>query len=304
MNDHPTPKRMANRITRVLNAVLGDDRFPVNVKPVAKEVSREWYPDDPVTLVKAGSLPDFDGGLYRAPEGEKGWGIIYNRDVASRGRVNFTLAHEFGHYLLHRMDYPDGIKCSQTDVVGADELLREIELEANQFAATLLMPFDDFRRRIDADSKPALEDIGACADRYGTSITAATLRWLDYTKRCAVMVVSRDDFILWSRSSRRALRSGKFFRTANRPPVEIPDRSLATNVMATANTERMQHDAGVWFDEPCEEVALRSDRYDFSISLLHLDSAVGADDNVVEEPLEMDAYEGMVRKTPGSSWLA
>jgi hypothetical protein len=31
------------------------------------------------------------------------------------------------------------------------------------------------------------------------------------------------------------------------------------------------HDGDVWFAEPCEEIALASDRYDFTISLLHLD---------------------------------
>ena len=287
----------------MLDDVLGRDRFPVEVKSVAMELSRQWYPDDAVTLVRGGSLGGFDGGLYRAPAGRQGWGIIYNKDVASPGRVNFTLAHEFGHYLLHRVDYPDGIECSQTDVVGLDELLRKIELEANEFAATLLMPFHDFRRQIEASLKPALEDIGACADRYGTSLTAATLRWLEYTKRRAVLVVSRDGFVLWSRSSGRALRTGKFFRTASGPPVPIPDSSLANAQHLAASKGRVHHEQGIWFDEPCEEVALLSDRYDFAISLLHLDDAVAVD-HVVEEPAEADAYEGMIRKTPGSSWLA
>ena len=305
MNERRAPKKEANRITRVLNEVLGQDRFPLEVKSVAKEISRQWYPDDPVTLVRGGNLGSFDGGLYRAPAGRRGWGIIYNESVASEGRINFTLAHEFGHYLLHRVDYPNGIQCTQRDVLGGgiDELLRKIESEANDFAATLLMPFDDFRRQIDADSKPGLEDIGGCADRYGTSLTAATLRWLEYTKRRAVLVVSRDGFMMWSRSSGRALRTGKFFRTAKHPPVPIHSSSLANAQGLAASRRCAHHEAGVWFDEPCEEVTLRSDRYDFAISLLHLDNAVGMDD-VVEDPVETDAYEGMIRKTPGSSWLA
>ena len=304
MNDEgPGPKPMAYTITHVLNKVLGADRFPVDVRSVAKEISRQWHPNDAITLIRGGNLPGFDGGLYPAPAGKQGWGIIYNEQVASRGRVNFTLAHELGHYLLHRLDYPEGIRCSQSDVVGADELLRTTEQEANEFAATLLMPLDDFRRQIDADAKALLEDLGACADRYQTSLTAAALRWLDYTKRRAVLVVSRDGFMLWSRSSKRALRSGKFFRTANRPPVPIPSRSLAANGPLTLNQARVEHDADVWFNEPCEEIVLLADRYDFSISLLHLDNTAGASD-IVDEPREVDAYEGMVRKTPGSSWLS
>ena len=303
MSDRPAPKRLANRITRVLNAVLDNDRFPVDVKSVATEMSRQWHPDDPVTLIRGASLPGFDGGLYRAPSGRSGWGILYNKDVTSPGRVNFTLAHEFGHYLLHRMDYPEGIQCSQTDVLGADDLLRRIELEANEFAATLLMPFDDFRRQIDAASKTSLEDIGACAERYGTSLTAATLRWLEYTTRRAVLAVSRDGFVLWSRSSRRALRTGRYFRTASGPPVPVPASSLANAPIGTAGPTTVRHDTGVWFDEPCEEIALFSDRYDFAISLLHLEDAE-TDDQFEDEPDEIDTYEGILRKTPGSSWLA
>ena len=304
MNGRPAPKKEANRITRVLNQVLGQERFPVPVKTVAIELSRQWHPDDPVTLVRGASLGKFDGALYRAPTGKRGWGIIYNESVASEGRINFTLAHEFGHYVLHRVDYPDGVECTERDVVGGgvDVLLREIESEANKFAATLLMPFDDFRRQIDADTKPTLEDIGACANRYGTSLTAATLRWLEYTKRRAVLVVSRDGFILWSRSSGRALRSGKFFRTANCPPVPIPQSSLANVHKLAASGQCARHEASVWFDEPCEEVTLRSDRYGFAISLLQLDNAVGMG-QVDEEPVEIDALEGILKKTPGSSWL-
>ncbi len=274
MKDRLAPKKEANRITVILNEVLGPNRFPIDVGTLAKEFSRQVFPDDAVTLVKGGSLGRFDGALHRAPAGRQGWGIIYNKDVASSGRVNFTLAHEFGHYILHRVDYPDGIECSQKDVVGADELLREIELEANQFAATLLMPFDDYRRQIDAEAKPALEDIGACADRYGTSLTAAALRWLEYTTRRALLVVSRDGFMLWSRSSRRALRTGKFFRTAVGTPVQVPGSSLANSQHEAATNGSVLHEGGVWFDEPCEEVALFSDRYDFAVSLLHLENLV------------------------------
>ena len=69
-------------------------------------------------LVQGAALPGFDGALLRAPPGERGWGIIYNSGVTSKGRINFTLAHEFGHYLSHRLAFPDGIQCSQQDVVG------------------------------------------------------------------------------------------------------------------------------------------------------------------------------------------
>jgi hypothetical protein len=45
-----------------------------------------------VSLVVGRSLPGFDGALYRAPAGKKGWGIF-----CIRRAHNFTLGHEFGH---------------------------------------------------------------------------------------------------------------------------------------------------------------------------------------------------------------
>src|SRR6266571_3775794 len=55
-----------------------------------------------------------------APPRAKGWGIFYNSAISSEGRINFTLGHEFGHYLIHRLAYPDGIRCGEQDVVRWD----------------------------------------------------------------------------------------------------------------------------------------------------------------------------------------
>jgi len=305
MTERLSPQRWANTLTTLLNSVYGDgpDRFPVRVGQLAKEYSHQRFPDDPVALVKGERLPDFDGALYRAPGHRKGWGIIYNKAVRSPGRINFTLAHEFGHYLLHRQDYPDGIECSQQDMVRWDSEYGQIEQQANDFAATLLMPLDDFRRQIEPRARPSLDDIGGCANRYRVSLIAATLRWLQYTERRSVLVLSRDGFILWARSSPRALKTGAFFRTANRPPVPIPGASLPMQSgYLDGSKGTVAHDAGVWFPEPCEEIALRSDHYDFAISLLHLDDATLRYEPA-EEPKQDDAFDQMTSRTLGSSWL-
>lgn len=299
-----TPQKWANSLTIILNSAYGNgaERFPVKVGQLAKDFSRQRFPDDPVTLVRGDSLPGFDGALCRAPSRRKGWGIIYNNSVGSQGRINFTLAHEFGHYLLHRRDFPDGIKCSPQDMVRWDGAYNQIERQANIFAATLLMPLDDFRRQIEPRVKPTMDDLSRCADRYGVSLTAATLRWLEYTKRRSILVQSRDGFIRWSRSSSRAYKTGAFFRSANVSPVSIPETSLPMRPdCANGNATTATHDAGVWLPEPCEEISLISDRYDFSISLLHL-AGVPHQDDVAEEPDE-DAYDSMTNRTLGSSWL-
>lgn len=277
MTDNFSPQRWANTLTQLLNSVHGGaaERFPVKVPDLAKEYSRQRFPDDPVSLVQGDSLPGLDGALYKAPLGKKGWGIIYNSRVASPGRVNFTVAHEFGHYLLHRLQFPEGIECAPQDMMRWDSEYRQMEAQANDFAASLLMPLDDFRRQIDARAKPTLDDLGGCAQRYGVSLVAATLRWLQYTERRAVMVVSRDGFILWARSSPAALRTRAYFKTAGRTAIAVPASSLAAQPeLLEKSRGQMAHDGDVWFAEPCEEIALASDQYDFTISLLHLEPMI------------------------------
>jgi hypothetical protein len=265
------PERWAIEITKVLNLVLGPEHFPIDVIRVAREYSAQRFPGDAITLAEGANLPGFEGALCRAPAGKAGWGIIYNNTLASPGRINFTLAHEFGHYLLHRADHPNGPRCSQQDVVRWDSAYGQIEYQANRFAANLLMPFDDYRRQIDACAKVDLDAISHCADRYRVSLIAAILRWLSYTTRRAVLVVSRDGFILWSRSSDIALKTGAFFRTSG-APVEIPEASLASTKDHLADGRTgVLHGPGVWFGEEVREMTIVSEQYDFAITLLLLE---------------------------------
>lgn len=302
MSDEPSPRRWAADLTKLLNAAFAEDRFPVRVSTLAKEFSHQRYPADPIMRILGEALPGFEGALLPAQGGGKGWGIIYNNAIRSKGRINFTLAHEFGHYLIHRLKYPDGINCTQEDMATWDSEYRQIESQANDFAASLLMPFDDFRKQIGAKSAPDLDKLGSCAKRYEVSLIASILRWLQYTERRSLLVVSRDDFILWARSSDSAFRSGAFIKTAGQPPVPIPPGSLAAQRhLAGRSTGDIELDAGVWFNEPCREQTRFSEQYDFSISLLHLGDHSGRQE-IEEEPYE-DTFDRIANRTPGSSWL-
>jgi hypothetical protein len=287
------PQRVANELTRVLRA-FGEADFPVDVRKVALEISKAKYPDDPIVDVRGDNLPGFEGALAPAPSGRKGWGILYNSAVASRGRINFTLGHEFGHYLLHREAYPKGFTCSTEDMARWESEYAQRENEANAFASSLLMPLDDFRMQIDARSRPNLDQLSGCADRYDVSLIAATLKWLQYTSRRSMLVVSRDGFVLWARSSKAALRSGLYFKTRDRPPIEVPKNALATrqeSLSESTGTVHLADDA--WFGKPCTEHVVLSEQYDFALSLLHFDDAEGVKD-ALEEPVE-DAADRISR---------
>ena len=162
------------------------------------------------------------------------------------------------------------------------------------------MPLHDFRRQIGADNQPSLNDIGECASRYDVSLIAATLRWLEYTTRRAVLVVSRDGFIKWARSSKRALRTGAFFRTRNAPPIPLPLGSLAAHTNASSGNN-LSSECGpeVWFNEHTTEQVLQSDRYDFSISLVHLNNHHPPRD-FYDKSLTSDAFDYFMSRKRGS----
>lgn len=271
-----------------MNKVLGPEHFPISIPDLAREYSAQRYPDDPISVVIGDNLPGFDGALIKAPKGKKGWGIFYNGAIRSEGRINFTLAHELGHYLIHREAYPNGFRCGEQDVVRWDSEYGQIEHQANVFAANILMPLDDYRRQIKADARVDLDMIAQCADRYRVSLIAAVLRWLAFTTRRAVLVVSRDGYILWARSSSEALKTGAFFRTS-RGPIEIPALSLAARQDGLVDGRAgILLPPGVWFPEEVREMTIFSEQYDFAISLLLLENRQGY---AWEPQEESDTYD-------------
>jgi hypothetical protein len=292
MNE-PSPARWAIDLSLLLNAVKGTDRFPVDIAELALEYSKMRFPDEPILRVAGDNLPGFDGALMKARGGRPGWGIFYNSAFKSKGRINFTLAHEFGHYLLHRKAHPDGFDCSSNDVVRWESEYGQIEHQANVFAANILMPLDDYRRQIPQHQRVDLEMISACAERYRVSLIAAALRWLGYTTRRAILVCSRDGFILWAKPSESALKSGIFFRTS-KGPIEIPSQSHAARQdMLVDGRTGVVHPSGIWFREPVQEMTVFSEQYDFVISLLTLEDRDRHE--LSDEPVE-DSYDRFMNR--------
>ena len=290
MTEPPSGIAWAIRLTRMLDQVLDLDRFPVDVARLALEYTQSCFAD-PITMVKGAKLDGFEGGLFRNRKGKAAWSIVYNDALPVRGRIIFVLAHEFGHYLRHRRDL-DRFLCSQRDMVEWDREDQARETDANQFASYLLMPIDDFRRQL-AGQKVTLDGLAHCAKRYGVSLTAVILKWLEFTEERAVLVISRDGFILWSRSSKPALRSGAYFRTRN-ATCPVPEMSVASGRYGDARKrEAVAIPPGVWFPrEAVAESTIFSDRFDMTISLLQLESDPSAG-SVDVEPEEEDVVDRM-----------
>lgn len=151
------------------------------------------------------------------------------------------------------------------------------------------MPFDDFKRQISTKDKPDFDALSGCADRYRVSLAAAILRWLRYTERRAMIVVSIDGFVKWAWSSAPALQSGRYIRTS-RGPVEVPSGSAVGRNEFTAETKAgVDHPRGVWFDEPVREHSFRAEKYDLNYTLLHFGNRECGP--LLAEPHTEDTYD-------------
>ena len=263
-------QRWAIHLSQLLNAANPPDRYRFKISDLAKDFSKNFFPADPITEVIGADLDDCEGALLPSSSGKR-WGIYYSLNGSPR-RQRFTAAHEFGHYLVHRKKYPEGFRCDEAAVDGRSKV--EIEREANEFAATLLMPLDDFRRQISNRDQPDFDQLSECAARYDVSLIAAILRWLRHTHRRAIIVVSRDGFMKWAWSSEPALKSRRYFRTSG-SPVEVPPLSLVGRGEFNDETRSgVNHPAGIWFDEPVKELSIRSPRYDLNYTLLNLSTDI------------------------------
>jgi Zn-dependent peptidase ImmA (M78 family) len=105
--------------------------------------------------------------------------VVGINSLHPRTRQRFTLAHELGHFLLHSFDVhiDTGFRVKRRDGTSSLAVDPE-EIEANRFAAELLMPFsrvldDLIERDIDIESD---EDIRILADRYQVSRQAMSIR--------------------------------------------------------------------------------------------------------------------------------
>ena len=72
-------------------------------------------------------------------------GKIYVSRTETGKRQRFTVAHELGHCVLHRDDYKNGI-LESIDMFRRPDDHRPEEIEANEFAASVLMPKDMVRQ--------------------------------------------------------------------------------------------------------------------------------------------------------------
>ena len=152
----------------------GEGYFPINVELIAKNLGLE---------VKSQDLGNNVSGVLFIKDGR---GIIGFNEIENISivRKRFTIAHEIGHYILHRHDQNLFVDHKEFKAMyrDSDSSKGEIiqEKEANAFAAAILMPKDMILKRLDKmtfDLGSDEEDsISVLANEFNVSSQAMNFR--------------------------------------------------------------------------------------------------------------------------------
>ena len=161
-------RRIELQARRLLNAA-GIDKPPVPVELVADHLG--------VQVDEFDLGCDCSGVLIR----QEDRAVIGVNRFDHPNRRRFTIAHEIGHYVLHeRETYVDtGYRVNFRDLDSGSGTKSE-EIEANRFAAALLMPESMVRRAFDdlafelAGTKD--DELSALAELFGVSTQAMAYR--------------------------------------------------------------------------------------------------------------------------------
>lgn len=151
--------QFARKVARDLLANVGIKSAPVLLGPIFDFLRR----DSQITL-QAWDFPEEVDGVHFL---DKGNVVIGYNENSAYCRKRFTIAHEMGHFLLKHLDRTPDVDFYTKNPV---------EVEANQFAAELLMPLsfikEDFKNN---------QNIKKIAQKYRVSEEA--LGWKLYDQK-------------------------------------------------------------------------------------------------------------------------
>lgn len=167
MMGRPVGKRRAKlEATRLYQGYVQDGgELPVDVESLVKQQG--------VQIVYEAGSEALSGMLI--VDGDGAFVVVNSNDVDKRQR--FTLAHELAHFVLHR---PEGMAVFHRDEKTSQGTDR-VEMDANAFAAELLMPevavkAEASKRTLDLVTDEGLRNIKAMAKRFGVSEQAMSFR--------------------------------------------------------------------------------------------------------------------------------
>lgn len=171
----------------------------------------------------------------RNPKDAAEWGIFVNPEARPERR-RFTIAHELGHFVLHRARQ-GSFRCDKESVHFGLDTAAVIEREADEFASNILMPGDVLRdaivnRRIDIK---VLSDL---AKTFEVSFEALCIRFIKYTDQRAILLHWDNGFLKYEWRSKSAVRTRARIPRTSDPQEPLPGTLAADASVAQAGGRR------------------------------------------------------------------
>ena len=216
----------------------------------------------------------FEGMLARDPDDHAVWGIAYNGKARGE-RQRFTIAHELGHFILHRSQ-KQSFNCDSQSVHTGIDGLRQIEREADEFAGNLLMPGDLLREWI-SNQRIDLHVLSAIAKRFQVSFEALCIRFIKFTKQRAILVYWDNGFVKYEWRSSSAVRTRARIRRNGDPQEPLPG-TLAADTSVEQEWDGTEMSAAIWCPEEAAHMKLWEFKHSYGardriLTLLLLESA-------------------------------
>jgi len=188
----------------------------------------------------------FEGGLLMAPH--KANGIILVNKAARAGRRRFTIGHELGHFLIemHKPVKGDRFLCSRDDMstwsAAEQNIYAKMEVEANRFAALLLLPPPLLRPYLAKTGDPKIDVVLSLHEDFGVSKDAAARAYAQYHGEPIAMAIVHEGKLL------RAYRAPKAPALCINQGDPVPKPSIYWRTRGTGAeiTELVEVQAGQW----------------------------------------------------------
>lgn len=140
----------------------------------------------------------FDGALLCSRNRLSGR-ILVNAAMREEGRKRFTIAHEIGHFIIHR---DRQISCLPSDIARWEDTRANPERQADSFASELLLPSVEVLKKI-GDQWPSFQLVISLAEFFGASLTATARKYCELVPQECAAVWSVDGIIKWMHPASR-----------------------------------------------------------------------------------------------------
>lgn len=181
--DTGQPKKLAELLIAQIQVQL-DQLLPIPIEVVASACGIEGF--------RTLSTEGFEGGLIQNEEKTRGYVLL--KEGTRPDRRRFTVAHELGHFVNPYHFAPkhtDQLLCTKQYLAASgttSDPRMAIEIQANEFAANLLMPEKQLRSVSNLWGSPQIQAILDLQALCNVSKEAASRRFLDlHGDPCAVV---------------------------------------------------------------------------------------------------------------------